>query len=185
MDESHVKKPITIAQRFGGFAATHIAYSLLCLLSLYLAGSGIGLVGLGLIWWMLPLTLVALYFPLGMLIAQLTKWTPPGTGRERRLAILLPTLVAWTWVCVVLVMVVGEWEEPFMAILAISFFFAAPSSILVTILIGPLSQISDNLILSLGLSGLISGLLPPLLFALGSFWQAGRRKKKEERIQNG
>lgn len=181
MDEANARptpKPTSVAQRFGGFATAHIMYSLLSLLPLYLlaVGSGDGLVGVALFWWTIPLGLIALYFPLGMFTAWLSKWTPPGTARERRMAVLLPTLVAWTWVCVVLAVVMGEWEEPFMAILFLSFFFAAPSSLLVILLMGTLS--GSSLIPTLGLSGLIAGFLPPLLFALGSFHQANRMAER-------
>lgn len=185
-------KPTTVVQRFGGFAAAHITYSLLSLIPLYLlaVGSGNGLIGIGLFWWTIPLGLIALYFPLGMFTAWFAKWNPPRTGRERRLTVLLPTLVAWIWVCVVLMSVMGEWEELFVAVFAKSFLFAAPSSLFVIFFMGLLLSLltgEENgmtVTVILGFSGLIAGLLPSLLFALGSFWQSGRRRKKEE-TQNG
>lgn len=178
MDEisgAPVQKPTTVAQRFGGFAAAHITYSLLSLPCLIFGG-------MVPVWpvliWLYPVAAMIFYFPIGMFTAWLSEWSPPQSGRERQLAVLLPALVAWIWVGIVLISVTGEWGELFMAIFAISFLFATPSSLFSIIFLGTFSHLTGDggLAVSLGLCGLLAGFLPPLFFALGSFWQSERRK---------
>lgn len=170
-----VKSP-TAAQRFGGFAAAHTTYSLLCLIPLYLfaESSGRGFVGFV---WTLPAVLILLYLPLGMFTAWIGKWGCPRTRQERGLAILLPVLVAWTWVLVVLISVIGEWETLFLSVFTVSILLAVPSSLFVITLMGLIFRLTEgegSLAVVLGLCGLLSGFLPPLLFALGSFYQSKR-----------
>ena len=173
-------------ERFLGFAMGHFTLSLLTILLLWCGGAFLGrstftewanLVG--------PLLPVAAYFPGGYLVSALCGWSPPETGEAALLAVMLPTAGAWLWVAVILISIGGDLL--FALVFGISIFLAAPSSLFVLGMLFSCDWLlfADNGLVALGLCGLLSGLLPPLLFALGSFWQAGRRKKKEERRQNG
>lgn len=130
--------------------------------------------------WLLPVVLIALYFPLGVLTAWMSEWTPPQTAQEKRRAVLLPTLVAWSWVGVVLLSVVGDVGELLMSVFTISFFFAAPSSLFTITYALCLPWRGSGLLAALGVWGMIAGFLPPLLFAAGSFWLSQRRQNKKE-----
>ncbi len=184
MDEKNAvpsKKPTTVSQRFNGFAVCHLAYSLLSLIPAFCVYMKVVEAPfLAVTLWLLPVVLIALYFPMGMLAAWVSEWTPPRTLRERWLAIALPTLAAWLWVVFVLVCIVGEWGDLFMLVLALSFLLAAPSSLFVVTLCGWSLLLGNSGLVALGVCGLIAGALPPLLFALGSFWQAERKQKKED-----
>ena len=180
MDEQRtcVPKPTTQAQRFGGFAVTHITYSVISLFPM-LGGFGWTLDStLFPLVWLVPILAMLLYFPLGILTAWISGWTSPQTGREKRMAVLLPTLVAWFWVILVLISIAGQWETLFMGVLTVSFLFAVPSSLFTITLSAASPWWISGLIVPLGLSGLVAGFLPPFLFALGSFWQSGRKGKK-------
>ncbi len=183
-DKAPCQRVTTAAQRFGGFAAAHILYSLVCLVPLYLLAIKleVGLVGLGFMWQILPFVLVLLYFPLGMLTAWLAKWAYPQTDKEKRQAVFHPVIVAWLWVCIVLVCIIGEWEKGFEAVILFSFLLASPSSFFVISTMGSLFWWTGGggLLQTLAVGGILAGFFPPLLFALGSFWQSGRMEGRGE-----
>lgn len=173
-------------ERFLGFAVGHFSLSFLTVFLLWCGGAFLGqatfpegahLAG--------PLLLMAAYFPVGYLVSALRGWSPTETGEAALLAIMRPTAAAWLWVAVVLTSIGGDLL--FALVFGISIFLAAPSSLFVmgTMFSCDWLLFADNGLAALGLSGLIAGFLPPLLFALGSFWRAGRRRKKEEETQNG
>ena len=171
--EIPAKKPTTTAQRFGGFAVAHLAYSLLSSPVFFLLFSAEEEVLL----WLVPLGMMALYYPLGRLTAWLEEWTSPQTGRERILAVVWPTLVAWSWVCVVLVSLAGEWGDLLIPVFGLSVLLAAPSSLFTLVFFSGLSR--AGMMVSLGFTGLFAGILPPLFFALGSFRQASVKHNGE------
>lgn len=173
-------------ERFLGFGIGHFTLSLLTVFLLWCGGAFLGrstfpewanLAG--------PLLSVAAYFPVGYLVSALRGWSPPETGEAALLAVMLPTAAAWLWVAVVLTSMGGEFL--FALVFGFSIFLAAPSSLFVLGMLFSCDWLlfAENGLAALGLCGLIAGFLPPLLFALGSFWQAGRRRKKEEETQNG
>ena len=177
-------------ERFLGFTLGHFALSLLTVLLLWL-GSALHR-GKAFAQWVnaaIPLLATAAYLPVGYGISALRRWTPSNTKREKLLSIALPTAVAWGWVAVVLITMTARIEALVSIVFTLSLFLAAPSSLLVVGMLLSCDWLlfADNGLAALGLCGLIAGFLPPLLFALGSFWQAERRKKKkkEEETQNG
>lgn len=186
--QSEEKEQTTLGERFSGFAAYHFGLSL----------SLGGVVCTGLITILIPiiatvaetgagrllliLSMMLIYAPLGAVAAAFRKWTVPSTRREKILAVLQPAAVAWLWVGVVeLVIALGGTAAASLVLIVfmLSIWFAAPSSIVV-ISCADLWAFGSDLENMLGLAvvGMIAGFLPPLLFALGSFWEASRREKK-------
>lgn len=163
-------------ERFLGFATGHILLSLLTvgILPALLAIGDLppwaaGLCGGG---------LMAAYFPAGCLASFTEEWASPRSEKEKILAVLLPALVAWAWVGVVFLALFLEEEALFWAVFVLSMFLAAPSSLFsilaMIFLSGPYAAGLGGLLAG----GLLSGFLPPLLFALGSFWQSARMERK-------
>lgn len=174
------RKETTLAARFGGFAFGHLSISILLtffggplLMTLRMDGSWL---------YLAPILLMGIYFPIGALVAWMEGWTPPGTDRERALAVLQPAVVAWLWVGVVFFCITAEAGELFMSVVMISFIFASPSSVfsILSAAIIPAGGWGGLLI-----GGVVSGFFPPLLFALGSFWQSERKGNRAERQGTG
>lgn len=155
------------ASRFGGFAAGHFVISGLCApllflipqLSVYISSPPLAL------WMML------LYLPAGWIIAALRSWNRP-TPKEGVKAVLRPALFAWGWafggwlllVCPSLLAGIGFW------MLTSTYFLACPSFVF---MLATLGQNADLTVWSTFgftwyLSMFLAGLLPPLLFFLGS-----------------
>lgn len=175
-------------ERFLGFALGHFLLSLLTVLLLWLGGALYR--GEAFTQWVnaaIPLLAVAAYLPAGYGISALRKWTPANTKREKFLSFALPTAVAWGWVTVVLITMTARIEALVSVVFTLSLFLAAPSCLLVLGLLLSCDWLlfAENGLAALGLCGLIAGLLPPFLFALGSFWQTERRTKRKEAAQNG
>lgn len=169
MDEE--KGPATGRARLAGFATWHIVLSFLLAPVLFLT---VTLWGenerLSILLWM---GLMGVYFPLGMGVAALEKWTAPSNFRERAGAVLVPAAIAWGWVMVVIFTL---WWENANFVLLIFFFsaaFASPSSVAVLI---SLQFIPNGMGFFpwIAWMGAITGLLPPLFFGLGSWWQGAR-----------
>ena len=106
-------------------------------------------------------------------MAWLEEWTPPQTKKEKYKTVMQPALVAWGWVLVVFFSIWIEAEELLLAVFFISMIFAMPSSVFSLVVFATNGEWSALL-----LGGILSGLLPPLLFALGSFWQGKRQAEK-------
>jgi len=167
----------TQAARFGWFAAGHFVWSLcVCAVSwvlmAVLAGSGVPALP---IWGGLTVFAVGGYFPAGVWVAARRRWTRPASRREAVLAVLLPVLVAWAWEGVGLAgMFFGD-DLPTLAFLSgmllyAACFLATPSVIFIFFyfLVFPVWRDDWGFWVMVALAGL----LPPLLFAAGSFWQA-------------
>lgn len=153
----------TLKERFKGFALYHLAYSAILFVCLFASSPfmyDIGFKGLALF----SLLSITLYFPLGMWKAKRGCWTVP-TRRELCLAILQPCGVSILW-ALLLPLSLGIVQFYFLA----SFLFAAPSSCFVLCSFRWISGHSGFL-----LAVLFAAVLPPLLFALGSFFQAKRQ----------
>ena len=150
----------TQQERFGGFALAHFGLS--------------GAMWLGsfcISWGLMAFVVASLlaYFPLGIFAAWLGGWTVPITLRERWQAVVYPTAAAWAWVGFVVI----AWGTADEALLLLAFIvsitLAFPSSGLVLVC-APLWE--HDGVLGLALIGLVAGVIPPLLFAWGSFCQA-------------
>ena len=126
------------------------------------------------------------YFLAGAYTASARRWTAPAKDAERFLAILLPTLVAWAWEGAAIAGMAGDF--PLLQALAgmllySALFLASPSVLFLFFCIGVLHVgmwLDDP---GFWMMAALAGALPPLLFALGSFWQAGRRPTPPEALQ--
>lgn len=165
----------TAIQRFSGFAVGHILLSLLTVIFVPL------LLMSDLSPWVAALCgclLMAAYFPAGCLASFTEGWSGPKSEKEKVQAVLFPALVAWAWVGVVFLALFLEEAALFWVVFMLSMFLAAPSSffsiLAMIFLSGPYGAGWGGLLAG----GLLSGFLPPLLFALGSFWQSARMERK-------
>lgn len=157
----------TQQERFGGFALAHLSLSVLSL-ALWMLILSVELP------WGVNMTFsiitLLIYFPLGMFAAWMEGWTVPFTAGERWQAVLYPTAVAWAWVGVVISALLSGNGPFFLLVFPTSMLFAAPSSVFILVTL-PLWD-RGELWGGLALVGLLAGVLPPLLFAWGSFCQA-------------
>lgn len=168
----------TLKERFKGFALYHILYSLafcaFCTLISPLLAACLLSAGAYLLYSIVPLLCIvgmALYFPLGMRKAKRGRWSVP-TGKELCLAALLPCLISVPWVLMLPLLL-----EVLQLYLLISAVLAAPSSLFVlffSLTVNPTSYLVFDLF------ALFAAVLPPLLFALGSFCQAKRQNFSPE-----
>ena len=178
------RKPTSLAARFGWFALGHFLISItLCALFVCVLGPVAAVViapewaAAALLAGMTTLALGA-YFIAGAYTAHSRRWTAPAGGRERALAVLLPALAAWAWEGTAIAGMASDGSPGLQALagflLYAALFLAAPSVLFLFFCVG---------ILNVGLwldepgfwvMAFLAGFLPPLLFALGSFWRAGR-----------
>lgn len=173
-----------VVQRFGGFALGHFGLSLGCTGLLFVLVLGWAVIEPLLpqcsgLWslcmaWLLAAVLMAAYYPVGYGMARSRGWTR-AEGREERLAVLLPALVAWAWGGLGTgLLFLGDDPAALQGawfLVAGAFFLAMPSWYFMALctyygVIGPLPQGGSwgPLLLCL----LLAGLLPPLLFHLGA-----------------
>lgn len=175
-------KRTTQAARFGWFAAGHFIWSVcVCsvawLLLAALAGSDFPPLPL---WAGLTVFVIGAYFPIGAWVAARRRWSRPASRREAVLAVLLPTLVAWTWEGVAIAgMFYGE-VFPALTLLSgmllyASLALATPSVIFIFFWFTCFNPWRDDW--NFWLMTALAGLLPPLLFAAGSFWRERRQGK--------
>lgn len=173
----------TVACRFCGFAVSHILLSLLTVISVFplLMMSNFSPWGAALCGW----ALMAAYFPAGCLASSIEGWASLKSDREKALVVFLPALVAWAWVGIVFLALFGEEQTLMYVVFVNSLFLAAPSSFFSVLsmifLGGPYGAGWGGLLVG----GILSGFLPPFLFALGSFWQSARRERKALSIREG
>lgn len=182
MEERETAGRTTLKQRFGGFATAHICYSLLgvsLFSALFLMQMGeadlsrfsIALQGI---------LSMAVYFFLGVLAAGWGEWSVPTT-REKVWAVVQPCFISVSWAALALLAMrhVSVDEDAFLLIL--------PSVFLVSILLAAPSSFFFLIWAGLGLNPIVSALLaavlPPLLFGLGSFWQAKRQKAEKHHAE--
>lgn len=176
--------PTSIPARFGWFAAGHLIVSLITCGVMFCIAFPLSALAEGVPSW-LPLTImtgstvfaIGGYFIAGAYTAKARRWTPPSSKEDAVLAVLLPALVAWTWEGVAIAGMAGE--TAFLQALAafllyIALFLAAPSVLFIffcATILGAGMFFDD---MSFWVMVVLAGFLPPLLFALGSFWQASR-----------
>ena len=179
----------TVRGRFGGFAAGHLAVSLLGAALIFLLPGGAldGAPGLA----ALTAGLMLLYLPAGWAVSALRGWPAPDRNTAKK-AVFLPAL----WACGFgflcsgacfgggwLIGCLGLQQRPAgflfsllsaaalcgLTLLMSTCFWAAPSFCLMLLALGPLFQVRGALSFVLWfLCILPAGALPPLLFTLGS-----------------
>ncbi len=168
----------TLGKRFGGFAMAHVCYTLLGAAVLWLIlVTALGAVEdvkvLVILAVLFSFASMAVYFPLGMLMAWWGDWGVPTT-KEKIWAVVQPCLISVSWAALVLWSASSSGLRLLLsATIPISAALAAPSSFFF-VCFGLVCR-------RFGLSALLAAVLPPLLFGLGSFWQAKRRSDREEK----
>ena len=141
-----------------------------------------------LLWYGVPPLLMACYFPAGAVTARVRGWREAPERRVLALSVVLPALAAWAWAAAGLCLfwttedgnVLQAWL--FFGVISATFLLGAPSSLLAVSLwtggaralegLGLLGPGPAWAVLAAGV--LAAGLLPSLLFTLGSLWQARR-----------
>ena len=174
-----------VKKRFLGFAVGHLAASLLGFLVYW--GFGALLSGGEEKMWCLTGMMMLLYVPAGAVTARLKGWPLPGR-REGALAVLLPALCAWVWAF-------GGWAlltaglDPLSVVSAYlllsTALLASPSFyMMLAILTDVPGGMGDWALLWYG-GIFLAGLLPPLLFFLGSLLGARRHTPEKEDEKGG
>lgn len=163
----------TGSTRFGLFAAAHIVWSLACCLF-----------GMGLLdddpslLLLVTAGMMLAYLPLGWAVAKLARWPKPGR-KESLWAVLLPSLIAWAWAGTTAVCL--YWVPDGVGVGAAlglpAFLLAVPSLLLTFLVMGVTRTVLGGLSVVLGI--FLAGLLPSLLFWLGSVW-GGRNANTAE-----
>ncbi len=157
------------ARLTGAFALAHFPFSLLSLfLTLYLFPAINA--EFATTWaddTLVPaLVLMALYFPLGLLFGAGIPWARVHTPQELVRAISSQAMIAWGWAAAMFsTLFLGLWPG-----VILTFFLAFPSSLFALSFCFLFPDASLPLLLvSLMTLAIPAGLLPPLLFNLGSF----------------
>lgn len=170
------------ASRFGGFASGHFVVTTLCACLLFFQAPGI----LSLPDPLPAILMMFLYVPAGWTVSSLRRWARP-TPRDGIKAILYPALLAWGWALGGWLLFVSGVTWPLAGsvgslMLLSTYFLASPSFLLM--LTGLQSDLAfTTLTFSLQWYGLIflAGLLPPLLFCLGSLLPHPVRRIRHEK----
>lgn len=160
----------TQQERFGGFALAHFGLSGLGCFLYWPCLLGVEDLSISLL---IALVFLLAYFPLGMASAWMGNWTFPLTGKECWQAVGYPTAVAWAWVGIVILSLFSG--DLLTLVFITSLMLAAPSSGFVLVIVALMDGWSgglSELLVALVSAGLLAGVLPPLLFAWGSFCQA-------------
>lgn len=155
------------ASRLGGFAAGHFVITALCAPLLFLGPQVFASVSSPL----QALWMMVLYLPAGWIMAAVRSWNRP-TPKEGVKAVLWPALLAWGWafggwlllVCPSLLSGIGFW------MLTSTYFLACPSFVFMLAALGQNADLTawSTFGFTWYLSIFLAGLLPPLLFFLGS-----------------
>ena len=173
-----------VKRRFLGFAGGHLVLSVLGHMAAWMVLLLIVATGA---MWALAAGLMLLYVPVGALAARAGKWPLPGR-REGALAVLLPALCAWVWAF-------GGWAlltaglDPLSVVSAYlllsTALLASPSFyMMLAILTDVPGGMGDWALLWYG-GIFLAGLLPPLLFFLGSLLGARRHTPENEDEKGG
>lgn len=155
------------ASRLGGFASGHFVVTSLCAPLLFLAPELFAQ-------FLTPLKallMMALYIPAGWTVASLRQWERPAP-KEGLKAVLYPALFAWGWA-------LGGWllltSLPLLSgigllMLTSTYFLACPSFTLMLIPLSEMTELADwgSFGFDWYLCMFLAGLLPPLLFFLGT-----------------
>lgn len=155
------------ASRLGGFAAGHFVITALCAPLLFLEPQVFASVSSPL----QALWMMVLYLPAGWVMAAVRRWNRP-TPKEGVKAVLWPALLAWGWafggwrllICPSLLSGIGFW------MLTSTYFLACPSFVFMLAALGQNADLTawSTVGFTWYFSMFLAGLLPPLLFFLGS-----------------
>lgn len=166
--------------RFGLFAAAHILWSLVC------AWPVMRLIGSLELW--LPTICAAgmmlAYFPLGWITARICRWTRP-CGNQHLWGIFLPAGIAWGWAgCTALCIYI---KDAIMVAAAFTlglpaFLLASPSLLFIECFMQCIGRAleSGGVMIWLAVAIFFAGLLPPLLFHLGTCLGSRKRLAPED-----
>ena len=165
--------------RFGMFAAAHIVWSLLCswpMLQLLDGKEVSALIG--------ATVMMFDYLPLGWLVARCFRWPMP-TRKQSIRAVLLPAGIAWLWAGMAALGLYTE-ELAMAAVFGMPAFFLASPSLLFVLTFMPWvarlfggTGFQGGVFPLLGVGIFFAGLLPPLLFHLGSWLYSVGKKTPE------
>lgn len=150
------------ATRFGLFAASHILWSLGC--SLF----GLRLLNQVPAFLFAAAGMMLAYLPLGWITAKLAHWPKPDR-KQSLWVVFLPALIAWAWAgttaaCLYLI---PEGVGVGAALGLPAFLLAVPSMLLTFVVMGVTRSVLGGVSIVLGI--FLAGLLPSLLFWLGSW----------------
>ena len=170
-------KPVSVKTRFGFYILGHMGLSLVWAVVLWAGPTMYGNIfekTFEIAWYHVFLTLLSLfsYLPVGWLIARKWGWTRPEGKLSVRM-ILYPAMIFWLWVWLALgVEVLGSLSN-WLVVLMLPFASPAASFGILCIATGGLGR------LPFGVVVFIAGLLPPLLFWLGSWLGASALPSQE------
>ena len=159
--------------RFGLFAVSHILWSLACALPVM---RFIGRIDLRFPT-VCSVGMMLMYFVLGWLVARLCHWKQPH-GRQHFRAVLLPAGIAWGWAgCTALCIYVEDAIAIAAALGLPAFLLASPSLLFIECFMQCIGRALEggSVMVWLAVAIFFAGLLPPLLFHLGSL--LGSRKR--------
>lgn len=181
-------KHTTTAARFGWFALSHFLISITTCAVFFFGAAPLSLLWsydwstalVPAVWTGMTVLALGSYFAVGAYIASTRRWSRPSCARERILAVLLPTLVAWCWEGIAIAGMSGDAAAPLSALAGFLLYaalsLATPSVVFIffsfsCLHVGP--WLDDW---RFWVTAALAGLLPPLLFAAGSFWQSRRKR---------
>ncbi len=196
MDELPLSGPERVSpgqlflRRFVRFAGAHFCYTVscffVCCFLVYLMGLALLAIeprGVpkwlleALCFWLLPMALMLGYLPLGYWFGGKDVWPLPLQGGDLAASVLAEAAVAWGWAAGVIAVFAME-SDLVIVLFYLSVFLALPSSVFVWIGAGVLGLAgSEDPVWGLACAGFWAGLLPPLLFNLGSYWRAWQSEK--------
>lgn len=183
-------------ERFGWFAASHVAISIetfFVAILILLIGSGPSMPQNPLFLCLLGVELLSMacYWGAGAHLARSRKWTAFSSPKEFWGAMLRPAVIAWIWGGALLTLTMGVsfvpdgtpatvgaiWGAAVAVLFFGSMFLCAPSSLMVYLwFVVGVSQTWPGW--SMWVMLLLAGGLPPLLFTLGSAWGSGSKDKR-------
>lgn len=179
------------ASRIGGFAAGHFVVTALCAPLIFLAPDLLALTAtpVGAL-----LLMAVCYLPAGWIVSALRGWTRPAL-KEGVKAVLYPALLAWGWAFGGWLLFVCPFDPVrnagFLVMLS-ACFLACPSFLfMLAALIFSLGVSPDSGLASASffplwyLCMVLAGLLPPLLFFLGSLLPHRGTVPPDAQLENG
>ena len=173
------------ASRFGGFAVGHFVVTALSAPLIFLVPDLLVLAATPL---RSVLLMAVFYLSAGWVIASLRGWDRPSP-RDGLKAVLYPALVAWCWAFggwLLLLCPFAPARNAGFLVLISTYFLACPSFVfmLSALSVSLTDALLDMAFLPLWyLYILLAGLLPPLLFFLGSLLAKRRLTKQENMIE--
>lgn len=175
----------TVSGRFGAFALAQILWSMFCsvlVFRFFYGQANGGIVAAG---------AMLGYLPLGAAAAWWMKWDRPNV-RTGLCSVLLPAVVAWAWAGTTAALLYGTAEPAAVSAAAVlglpAVVLASPSMMLVAHMMSATAWVLPNGPAQFGFwmaaAIFAAGLLPPLLFFLGSLLGGGGQNEKTSVSEN-